>query len=84
MARRAIYAVLAISAALASGCTGPPARHHTVPFWKGIPAQLLSPDSQEAYAWRHPRRPRQGEPYILPQNPYRTDPRLQHYPPENK
>jgi hypothetical protein len=84
MARRAIYAVLAISAALSTGCTGPPARHHTVPFWKGIPAQLLSPDSQEAYAWRHPRRPRRGEPYILPQNPYRADPRLQHYPPENK
>ena len=84
MARRTAILCLLIGALAASGCTGPPARHHTVPWWKGLPAQLLSPDSQEAYAWRHPRRPRKGEPYILPANPYVDDPPLQHYPPENK
>ncbi|MCA9203888.1 MAG: hypothetical protein KDA59_12610, partial [Planctomycetales bacterium] len=44
-----LLATLAIAASTATGC----ARINTVPAWKGVPARVIAPSSQEAMAWRH-------------------------------
>jgi hypothetical protein len=63
----ALMALLAagLSLASASGCTqryssGP------IPWWKGIPASVLSPSSQEAFGWKKQRYGHQWEQEIYP------------------
>lgn len=42
-----LFILLVLFSVLSVGC----ATRRTVPAWKGIPARILSPTSQEAMAW---------------------------------
>lgn len=66
--KRLLFVLLSLFALKLSGCVADPASPF-IPAWKGVPALLMAPNSQEAYGWRKQRGHYSYETRLAPPGP---------------